>query len=265
MIQKDRLSQGLLKIAPDAKLFYYDITDSTNTRAIEYIRALPEEEAIPPTVFLADSQTKGRGRRGRSFVSGEGEGIFMTLLYSPKEGEDVGRVTAKSAVSFRKALVKSAEVSPRIKWVNDLYARLPSGEEKKLAGILAEAVITDRGRVRAIAVGVGINVYLGAVTDEIRDIATSLEEVTGKRLGREEIILSLFEEFYRERDDEQTLSEYRESSVTLGKRVTVHPHSGEDYPGVAIEILDDYSLLIRKDGGETVRVFSGEVSVKPQK
>ena len=173
-------------------------------------------------------------------------------------------MTAKSAVAFRQALLRSAGVHTRIKWVNDLYAKAPSGE-KKLCGILAEAVITDSGRVRAVAVGVGINVYLGAVTEEIREIATSIEEVTGKRLGREELILSLFEEFYKEREEEETLSEYRESSMTLGSRVTVHPHSGESYGGYAEQILEDYSLLVRKEDGELVRVYSGEVSVKPQK
>ena len=260
------LAEGLKSLDPSAKLFYYELTDSTNTRALEYIRSLPEseEKALSyPTVFLADAQTLGRGRRGMSFVSKGGEGIFVTLVFRPESQSDLQKVTAKCAVALRRALKKTADIDGKIKWVNDLYAG-PDGEEKKLCGILAEAV-TENGRVKAVAVGIGINVYKEAITEEIADVATSVEDVTGKRIKREDILLSLTEEFYAKEDEEKTLAEYKSASLTLGRNVTVIPHLGEPYSGFAEEISEDYSLLVLKDGGERVRIFSGEVSTKIEK
>ena len=247
-----------------ADLFYYERVDSTNSRALEYAKKNPHKD-FGVTAFLADSQTSGRGRRGRSFVSKEGEGIFLTLLYRPEKEEDLQRITTRCAVSFRRAIRVAAGIETKIKWVNDLYATTPQGEDKKLCGILCEAAISPVGNVIAVAVGIGVNVFCGAVSEEIREIATSVEEVTGRLVSRERLVAELINEFYRDIDEGEALSEYKKASLTLNKRVTVIPHSAEVYSGYAEEINDDYSLTVRKENGELVRVFSGEVSTKIEK
>ncbi len=247
-------------ISPE-NIFYYETADSTNTRALEYAKELGKN-APERAVFIADGQTLGRGRRGRSFVSEAGAGIYITFLYTPKKDTDAERITARSAVALRRAIKKSTDTDTKIKWVNDLYASLPTEESKKLSGILAEAVTEDGGKIARIAVGMGINVYKSSALDEISDIATSLEDVTGKRFSREEIIFSLIWEFYKEREERDVLAEYRDSSLTLGRSVTVFPHSGESYDALVKEILDDYSLLVKTERGEEKRIFSGEVRTK---
>ena len=264
MLDKKTIEEELLSNGRSARIFFYETVDSTNTRALEYARANPSED-LETTVFLADSQSGGRGRRGRIFVSKGGEGIFLTLLYRPKREDDLQRITARCAVSFRRAIKASTGVETKIKWVNDLYATTPSGEDKKLCGILAEAAISPEGRVIAVAVGIGVNVFSGAVSEEIKEIATSIEEVSGKLVSREKLCAALIKEFYDDTDENEALSEYRAASLTLNKRVTVLPHCGEIYSGYAEEINDDYSLSIRKENGELVRVFSGEVSTKIEK
>ena len=163
-------------------IFLYELTDSTNTRALEYGRG----GGITPAVFIAEEQTGGRGRRGRSFVSRADGGIFITFLLSPEDVGGIEGATAFAAVAAREALLECCGVSTGIKWVNDLYAKTPTGEDKKLAGILAESVI-ENSSVSKIAIGMGINVYKKAISEEISDIATSLEEISGKCFSREDI------------------------------------------------------------------------------
>ena len=257
MLDFGLIKKSLEGLFSEDGIFLYELTDSTNTRALEYGRA----GGKTPAVFIAEEQTGGRGRRGRSFVSKSDAGIFITFLLSPEDVCGTEGATAFAAVAAREAILSSCEVTTGIKWVNDLYANTPSGKRKKLVGILAESVI-ENGSVTKIAIGMGLNVYKNAISDEISEIATSIEEVSGMRFSREDIILSLARNMLKKRSPEEVLTEYRENSLTLGKRVEVRPHSGEAYPALAKEILEDYSLLAEKDDGERVRIVSGEVSTK---
>ncbi len=258
MLDFELLKNRLSAYVPKERIFTYPLTDSTNTRALEYARAGGES----PAVFIAEEQTGGRGRRGRSFVSNPEAGIYITLLYTPKCSDDTERITARAAVALRRAIWRVCGVAAGIKWVNDLYAKGPLETDKKLSGILAEAATSEEGKIDRIAVGMGINVYKNAISDEISDIATSLEEVSGKRFSREDIILALTKEFYLDRREEDILREYRAASLTLNRAVTVYPHGDEPYDATVTEILDDYSLLVKTDDGETKRVFSGEVRTR---
>ena len=257
MLDFDLLKKSLSGLFSEDKIFLYELTDSTNTRALEYGRA----GGMTPAVFIAEEQTGGRGRRGRSFVSNPDAGIFITFLLSPQKVGGTEGATAFAAVSAREAIIDSAKVCTEIKWVNDLYAKTPSNENKKLAGILAESVI-ENSKVSKIAIGMGINVYKNAISEEISDIATSIEEASGKRINREDLILSLSANMLKEKSPEKILGEYRKNSFTVGKTVEVRPHDAPPYEAFAEEILEDYSLLIRKDDGERQRIFSGEVSIK---
>ncbi len=118
-------------------------TDSTNLRLKEWYRA---GQISPPYLLTADSQTAGRGRLGRSFLSPPGTGLYMSLLAAPPPGTDCGLITILAAVAVCRAIEETTSLKPRIKWVNDLFLR-----GKKVCGILAE------GLGGPVIVGIGVN------------------------------------------------------------------------------------------------------------
>ena len=133
---------------------FYDSIDSTNTA----LRALAEEGAKEGTVLLAAQQTAGRGRRGRSFYSPEGTGMYMSILLRPKApAQKILRITPAAAVAAAQTFEEISGESANIKWVNDVYMR-----GRKVCGILTEASITGDG-VRYVIMGIGVYPPDGAV------------------------------------------------------------------------------------------------------
>ena len=253
-IEKELSLRGVLP----PKITYYPLTDSTNERAKVYALEHPDDTSV--AVFIADEQSAGRGRRGRSFVSNRGAGIYISILIHPRcEGFDATRITAKAAVALARATESIAKVRTDIKWVNDLYLG-----GKKLAGILVEGAMAEGGKTPYVIVGMGINVYRNAISEEISDIATSIESETNLRVSREALAAEIIAEFLRvteETCDEEVFSEYRSRSFVIGQNVTVMKLS-ESYPARVLELNPDYSLLIEKENGETESLFTGEVSLK---
>lgn len=252
MLSKERIENELIKLGvTPPKIFYYDEIDSTNTRAKEYAREGGERECV---VFIADSQSGGRGRLGRSFVSNKGAGIYISILSFPDSyGFDGTRVTAESAVKLCSAIESLAECEIGLKWVNDLYLG-----GKKLAGILVESETDNDGKIAFQVVGMGINVYKNAISEEIYDIATSLEDNCKITFSRSELVAKIiYESLYSKAD---FIREYRERSIVTGKEVRViKPLSV--YGARVLGILDDYSLLVERDG-KSERLFSGEISIR---
>jgi BirA family biotin operon repressor/biotin-[acetyl-CoA-carboxylase] ligase len=211
------------------------------------------------TVLVADSQTAGRGRMGRSFFSPAGSGVYMSVLVRPVVLADVGLLTTFTAVAVARVLEKYG-VDAGIKWVNDLVAG-----GKKLCGILAEGGAYE-GQPFAV-LGIGINLKKTAYPAELADIAVSVEELTGVVPDREamvaDILAALAEVDLADPQNAAALmDEYRKRSVTVGRDVRVHPHSGEPYDGIALAKNDDGSLLVQTENGNAHTVFSGEVSVR---
>ncbi len=239
----------------NAELIYYDVTDSTNARARELAR---QRTVGIPCVIVADAQTAGRGRRGRSFYSEAGSGLYVSfLLYPDARGEEATTVTARAAVALRRALASVSGLRADIKWVNDLYAG-----GKKLAGILAECEMDSAGKIAALVIGMGINVYKTDYPEEISDIATSVEAQINKRICREELLSALCREMLLAvEDSDEVYSEYVSASLLRSRRVTVFG-TGTPYEAVVEGITRDYALLVRTDDGEQRRLFSGEVSVR---
>ena len=232
MLNEKLLTEALRELGDKApRIFLYEKTDSTNTRAREYAREHPENKS--PVIFIAESQSAGRGRRGRSFVSEGGVGIYMSLLlYPEKRGADATKITAEAAVALADAIKELSSLRPRIKWVNDIYAG-----GKKLAGILTEAVMSS--------------------------IATSIEEECNERISRELLVFKAVKNLLSDGINEsEILRKYRESSLLIGEEITVLPLSGEPYFARALEILDDYSLSVEREDGKKERLFTGEVSIK---
>ena len=251
MLNKEKIIEELVKIGINPpKIVFYEKTDSTNTRAKEYAEANDSRETV---VFIANSQTAGRGRRGRSFVSNEGAGIYISILtYPTEDGFDATRTTAEAAVALARAVEALCPCNVKIKWVNDLFL-----DGKKLAGILTEGKVSENGKIAYSVVGMGINVYKNAISDEISAIATSIENELNYAPDRSSLVAMIIKEFLNRGD---CYSEYKARSFVIGREVTV-VRCTESYPARVIDVNPDYSLLIDHDGAEE-RLFTGEISLR---
>ena len=251
MLNREKIIDELVKIGINPpKIVFYDEIDSTNTRAKEYAEVTDSRETV---VFIANSQTAGRGRRGRSFVSNEGAGIYISILtYPTEDGFDATMTTAESAVALARAVEALCPCDVKIKWVNDLFLG-----GKKLAGILTEGKVLENGKIAYSVVGMGINVYKNAISGEISTIATSIESELNYAPDRSCLAAVIIKEFLNRGDCH---NEYKARSVVIGRDVTV-VKLNESYPARVIDINPDYSLLIEHDGVEE-RLFTGEISIR---
>ena len=236
--------------------------DSTNL----YAKQLAAEGAADGTVVVADRQTAGRGRLGRSFQSPGGQGIYLTALLRPDlPPEKLAPVTALAGVAVCRAAERVCGVSPGLKWPND-----PVWGGKKLCGILTELSLEgETGRVQDLVLGIGINVSQRPedFTPEVREMATSLAQALGRPVSRP----ALAAEVIREVDQlyaalaagelEPYLAEYRRRCVNLGRTVRLlGPGGGET--AEALDIDADFGLVVRTADGTVRTVRSGEVSVR---
>lgn len=236
--------------------------DSTNL----YAKQLAAEGAADGTVVVADRQTAGRGRLGRSFQSPGGQGIYLTALLRPDlPPERLSPVTAMAGVAVCRAVEWLCKVSPGLKWPND-----PVLEGKKLCGILTELSLEgETGRVQDLVLGIGINVSQRPedFNPEVREMATSLAQALGRPVSRP----ALAAEVIREVDQlyaalaagelEPYLAEYRRRCVNLGRTVRLlGPGGGET--AEALDIDGNFGLVVRTADGTVRTVRSGEVSVR---
>ena len=252
MLSKEKIIEELknLGITPPEIIFFESI-DSTNTRAKEYGKEHKNGDTV---VFIADSQTAGRGRRGRSFVSNKGAGIYISILTYPDEaGFDATSATAKASVSLSRAVEAVSNCDVKIKWVNDLYLG-----GKKLAGILTEGEMEKDGKIAYQVVGMGINVYKNAISEEIKDIATSIEDEQNLAPDRSLLAANIIKEFLHTDDD--FYAEYKSRSIIIGKKVTVMKLN-ESYEADVLDINPDFSLKLKAKNG-IENLFTGEVSLK---
>lgn len=240
-------------------LEYYDETDSTNVRA----RQLAEEGAPHGTLVTADSQTAGKGRRGRSWIAPRGQGIWMSLVLRPDiEPQSASMLTLVAALAVSDGIKNSTGLDVSIKWPNDIVCR-----GRKLCGILTE-MSTEGDWIRYCVVGMGINVDMEAFPEELKDKATSLCMELKAPVRRSPVIcacMETFEYYYgifiKTGDLSALVDAYNSRSANLGRTVTVLDPKGE-YRGEALGIDSQGSLLVKCIGGEIRSVISGEVSVR---
>ena len=251
-IQDLTANKGLQNI----KIFSYGVTDSTNTRAREYARASKEKE---PCVFIADGQSAGRGRLGRSFDSKKNAGLYVSFLFYPKQnGVDAVKITRNAAVIVCRVLESLYGICAKIKWVNDIYIN-----GKKAAGILTEGEIdAEKGSLNYAVCGIGINLNKRVFSEELADIATTLEDAMGKKADRDELAARLIFEFFSLSEKDDLIDDYRKLSLVTGRTVCVKSLSGEEYAAFAEEITDVGLLRVRRDDGTYEELCSADVSVK---
>lgn len=241
------------------EVLYFDTIDSTNTKAQE----LAEKGYPSGTLVVADKQESGKGRRGRSWVSPSGTGIFMTLMIKPDiNPNNASMLTLVAALAVAKAITSVTGEEAMIKWPNDIVVN-----SKKVCGILTE-MNAQFDYINHIVVGIGINVHNESFPEEISQMASSLMiEAGGKRFHRAQIIaetMSYFEQYYdtflKTQDLSALVREYDELLVNRNKSVRVLDPK-EPFDGKAMGITPKGELIV--DTWESRKlVSSGEVSVR---
>lgn len=241
------------------EVLYFDTIDSTNTKA----RELAEKGYPSGTLVVADKQESGKGRRGRSWVSPSGTGIFMTLMIKPDiNPNNASMLTLVAALAVAKAITSVTGEEALIKWPNDIVVN-----SKKVCGILTE-MNAQFDYINHIVVGIGINVHNESFPEEISQMASSLMiEAGGRRFHRAQIIaetMAYFEQYYdtflKTQDLSALVREYDELLVNRNKSVRVLDPK-EPFDGKAMGITPKGELIV--DTWESRKlVSSGEVSVR---
>ena len=231
------------------------VIDSTNNQA----KKLVMDKATHGTIVLAEEQTAGRGRYGKSFLSPRGIGLYMSLVLKPSIGvSDPQMITVATAVAVCWAIEKLTDKKPQIKWVNDIYL-----DGKKICGILSEAVTDFESRsIESIVVGVGVDCTTdeAIIPEELRGIIGSLgiKEISRNRLAAE--IAAGVLDCFKKLGDREIIDEYRKRSLMYGREIRYN--LGNEWHNASVTgISDDGGLLVRLDSGEETILNSGEVNI----
>lgn len=214
--------------------------------------------------LIAEAQTGGRGRLGRSFSSPAGTGVYMTILLHPELPTDrIQFITIAAAVAVAGAIEETSGFKPEIKWVNDV---LKNG--RKLCGILTEATIEgESGTISSVVVGIGINLIPNPEwPDEVKAVAGALSEfgTVPRRAALIAEVLSGFERAYlqlMEGGSDKLLESYRARLCCIGRKITVIS-GGEQYSAECTGLNENGHLLVRDSDGSQRELTSGEISIR---
>ena len=251
---------------------WFDTTGSTNEDVMRLLRD-GEPEGI---VVVADEQTAGRGRAGRTWTAPPGASLLCTILLRPPASV-APLVTTALAVAAAQAIEQVSGFSPGLKWPNDLVVESDDGTTRKLAGILAEAEWPVGSHAAGgyrppgpdervgVAAGIGINVdWPPHLPEELADIATAINHVTSTAPDRRVLLDTMLDRFDHTYAALVTgsvgvvLDEWRRRSATLGRRVRVDL-GAEELVGQARAVTDEGHLVVRFDDGEERMVAVGDV------
>ncbi len=241
------------------ELVYLDTVTSTN----DYLKKLAEQGAPHGTLVVADYQSGGKGRRGRTWITPHGTTIAMSILLRPQiRPEKASMLTLVIGMAAAKAVCDVTGLDVKIKWPNDLVLH-----GKKLSGTLTEMSAEMEG-IHYVVIGTGINANITELPEELKEIATSLQLELGYPVDRGAIIctcMRYFEKYYEKFIETQDMSllgsEYQELLANMNREVRVLDPGGE-YTGVARGIDELGQLLVEKEDGTVARVYAGEVSVR---
>ncbi len=238
-------------------LHWFDTVSSTNMLA----REMAQKGAEEGTVVIANHQTHGKGRMGRSFHSPAGQGIYLSIVLRPEcKAESLMHLTCAVGVAVCDAIEQISGVRPGIKWINDLVLG-----NKKLGGILTELSVQN-GMAEFAIVGIGIN-CLGRAEDfppEIRDIATSLQAHLDTPVDTEVLVAAMIQNLWDMRNNlfsRNFMDVYRKDCITLGKEICILQNEQKFY-GIAKDLTVDGELIAELSDGATKVVHHGEVSVR---
>lgn len=239
---------------------FYD-TSSTNNEA----KRLAADDAVEGTIVVSEAQTLGRGRLNRGWFSPPGGGVWVSVILRPPfPPQEAPKCTLMAAVATVEAIREASGLNCGIKWPNDIL-----WQGRKLVGILTE-MSAEMDAINFVVLGIGINVSLqeSDFPEELRNIGASVSMGAEREVSRVEVLQKLLErleywyQVVKQEGFEPVLEAWRRESVTLGQPVRVL--AGEEtYDGVAEELAEDGSLLVRTEKGLR-RVLAGDVSLRLQ-
>lgn len=249
------------------KVYVLNETDSTNN----YAKTISDLSV--PNIIIADTQTAGRGRLGRSFYSPRAKGLYMSIVFEPKFSLDKSMlVSSLAALSVCKAFEEITGLGPKIKWVNDIYLN-----DRKVCGILTEAETNfETGSISRIIVGIGVNCFEQTFPDEIQERAGYIQNPQ-KTFTRNQLAAAIIKQFFATiniSDKRLLLREYRSRSLILGKPVLVYGSSysalpengGQGVKAKAVDIDENGGLIVEFTDGiharEMTTITSGEVTIR---
>ncbi len=262
ILSTEEVEEGLeTQVFAREHYYYFKELDSTNN----YAKKLAADGHPEGTVVIAESQSSGRGRRGRQWYSDPGQGIFISLILRPPlPVNELSRINMVIALAIVDTL-KELGIQSGIKWPNDVLIK-----GRKIAGILTEA-ITDMDGIEFIVTGIGLNVntLIEDFPEELRGITTSVREEAGRIVSRVQllqILLLQLEQRYQQLISggfTEILEKVRSLSLVIGRDIKIHQVSGIT-DGRAIDIDNNGFLLVRDGLGNIHHLMSGEVLFKPQ-
>ena len=258
-LDSEKIKNNLNSVRLGSEILVFDAVSSTNDLAKQYL----EEGATEGLVLMSESQTSGRGRMGRSWVSSPGIGIYMSAILKPRiQPQRLPQLTLVAGLAAVQAINEFTKHKAQLKWPNDI---LLNG--KKLCGILCEYHPITNGEAGVI-VGIGVNANHSPADfpDDLRPSATSLGIETGNPVDRQALASALIRHLDREYDAflrdgaPAIISQWTENSDMFGKKIAV-TRGGSVIHGTALGLDPQGRLLIRTQQGEELACDSGEVSL----
>ncbi|MCS7163834.1 MAG: biotin--[acetyl-CoA-carboxylase] ligase [Thermodesulfovibrio sp.] len=254
---KNLLASKTLEIGKE--ILVYDEVESTNSKANELLNL-----GYPSgTVIIADTQTKGKGRLGRKWISPPGKNIYMSIALQPNIPPKYSTLlTLTSAVACTTALRRNTDVPVMIKWPNDMLVN-----DKKIGGILTEMKIEGE-KIKSAIVGIGINLNMTEedIPEDIKDIASSLRIYKGEDFPRNIIIVEIIKEFDRwyqllEKNQRKTIIDrWMQLSDTIGRQVKI-VLSDKELIAIAEAIDEEGRLIVKLQDGTYEKISAGDVTL----
>jgi len=237
---------------------YFDRAAST-TWIAKQLCTEGDVEKLHGMVIIAEEQTGGVGRLGRSWASPAG-GIWVTIILKPKIPIDRAfMITMAGSLAVARAIRKEYDIGALIKWPNDIYIG-----DKKVGGLLLElSAEADTIHYTLLGIGIDANIALDELTPSLRSTVTSLQAETGREIDRTTLLARVLKEFEQrylliENEEYDTLvREWKSMSLTLDHRVQIRTMK-RTFDGEAIDIDEHGALIIRKDNGKIERVIAGD-------
>ncbi len=251
VLDEQTVRASLGSLANAMQITVFQTCDSTNTEAKR--RILDGLDAV--ALLLAEEQTAGRGRLGRSFHSPRGAGLYLSLAFPLRDAlPDAVSLTCAASVAVMRAIRSTIGIQTEIKWVNDL---LLNG--KKVCGILTEAVTV--GETTHIIIGVGINLRPIAFPPELAEVACSLENEDLPKSRLAAAVTTELMQTVKHLKSREWLTDYRTHSCVIGKPIQ-WIENGQERRGFAEGIDETGALSVRAEDGTTVLLQTGEISVR---
>ena len=273
IITREEIESMLPEGLAVTNVVYYHETDSTNTRA----KQAAEDGEKSGTLFITECQTGGRGRRGRTWESPAGSGIWMSLLLRPEiKPFDASMLTIVAAMGMKDAIEEiigagdgagdedgtgQGGIHCKIKWPNDIVLG-----DRKICGMLTE-MSAETDWINYVVIGIGVNVNTTEFDDSIKDMASSILLQTGSSVKRSDVVVAFarhfsryYDEFLKECNLSGLADDYNKALINVGRDVKIVERDGS-FVAKAVGIDETGSLIVEKDG-DTKRIVAGEVSVR---